>query len=153
MGSSVEFVVTVGFSTVVGRLGTLFETSFAVGDLAAAGEMAAEVRIPVRIPVNVCRRVTTPPEVLGVPAPLPVRKGGRADPATPILAEFRLVADEQADAGVRAGGLGALRGVIIGGGKAGLEKVSTDLETMPFFSVRIRMMEERLQPGVSSNAK
>ena len=133
MGSSVQFVATVGFSTVVGRLGTLFETSFAVGDLAAAGEMAAEVRIPVRIPVNVCRRVTTPPEVLGVPpAPLPVRKGGRADPATPILAEFRLVADdEHADAGVRAGGRGALRGVIIGGGKAGLEKVSTDLETIP----------------------
>ena len=151
MGSSVQVTVeTVGLSTVV-RLGTLFEASLEV-NVVAAGEMAAEVRIPVRIPVNVCRRVTTPPVALGVPL-LPVRKGGREDPATPILAEFRLVADEQADAGVRAGGLGALRGVIIGGGKAGLEKVSTDLETMPFFSVRIRMMEERLQPGVSSNAK
>ena len=152
MGSSVQLTVAiVGLSTVV-RLGTLFEASLEV-NVVAAGEMAAEVRIPVRIPVNVCRRVTTPPPVaLGVPL-LPVRKGGREDPATPILAEFRLVADEQADAGVRAGGLGALRGVIIGGGKAGLEKVSTDLETMPFFSVRIRMMEERLQPGVSSNAK
>ena len=152
MGSSVQLTVAIaGLSTVV-RLGTLFEASLEV-NVVAAGEMAAEVRIPVRIPVNVCRRVTTPPPVaLGVPL-LPVRKGGREDPATPILAEFRLVADEQADAGVRAGGLGALRGVIIGGGKAGLEKVSTDLETMPFFSVRIRMMEERLQPGVSSNAK
>ena len=151
MGSSVQVTVAIaGLSTVV-RLGTLFEASLEV-NVVAAGEMAAEVRIPVRIPVNVCRRVTTPPVALGVPL-LPVRKGGREDPATPILAEFRLVADEQADAGVRAGGLGALRGVIIGGGKAGLEKVSTDLETMPFFSVRIRMMEERLQPGVSSNAK
>ena len=151
MGSSVQVTVAIaGLSTVV-RLGTLFEASLEV-NVVAAGEMAADVRIPVRIPVNVCRRVTTPPVALGVPL-LPVRKGGREDPATPILAEFRLVADEQADAGVRAGGLGALRGVIIGGGKAGLEKVSTDLETMPFFSVRIRMMEERLQPGVSSNAK
>ena len=130
MGSSVQVTVaTVGLSTVV-RLGTLFEASLEV-NVVAAGEMAAEVRIPVRIPVNVCRRVTTPPVALGVPL-LPVRKGGREDPATPILAEFRLVADdEHADAGVRAGGRGALRGVIIGGGKAGLEKVSTDLETIP----------------------
>lgn len=73
-------------------------------------------------------------------------------PATPIRAEFRLVV-AVAEAGVRAGGLGALRGVIIGGGKAGFEKVSTDLDTRPFFSVRIRIIEDRLQPGVSSNAK
>ena len=37
----------------------------------------------------------------------------------------------EAEPGVLAGGLGALRGVIIGGGRAGLEKVSTDLETRP----------------------
>ena len=109
---------TFGFSA-VGRLGggaTLFEASAGV-----AGESAVEVRIPVRIPVRVCRRVATPE--LGVPPP--VWSGGR-EPATPIRAEFRLVVAE-AEAGVRAGGLGALRGVIIGGGKAGFEKVSTDL--------------------------
>ena len=56
--------------------------------------------------------------------------GGRGrEPATPIRAEFLLVAE--AEPGVFAGGLGALRGVIIGGGKAGFEKVSTDLETIP----------------------
>ena len=111
---------TTGFSA-VGRLGggtTLFEASAGV-----AGDSAVEVRIPVRIPVRVCRRVATPE--LGVPPPAQVWSGGR-EPATPIRAEFRLVVAE-AEAGVRAGGLGALRGVIIGGGKAGFEKVSTDL--------------------------
>lgn len=139
---------TTGFSA-VGRLGggaTLFEAS--VGSAAGvAGDSAVEVRIPVRIPVRVCRRLATP--VLGVLPPAQVWSGGR-EPATPIRAEFRLVV---ADAGVCAGGLGALRGVIIGGGKAGFEKVSTDLDTRPFFSVRIRIIEDRLQPGVSSNAK
>ena len=61
--------------------------------------------------------------------------------------------DGTAEAGVRAGGRGPLRGVIMGGGKAGLEKVSTDLETRPFFSVLILIIEDRLQPEVSSNAK
>lgn len=140
----------IGFSA-AGRLGggaTLFEAS--VGTAAGvAGDSAVEVRIPVRIPVRVCRRVATPE--LGVPPPAQVWSGGR-EPATPIRAEFRLVVAE-AEAGVRAGGLGALRGVIIGGGKAGFEKVSTDLDTRPFFSVRIRIIEDRLQPGVSSNAK
>jgi len=138
---------TTGFSA-VGRLGggaTLFEASVATAAAGVAGDSAVEVRIPVRIPVRVCRRVATPE--LGVPAQ--VRSGGR-EPATPIRAEFRLVV---AEAGVCAGGLGALRGVIIGGGKAGFEKVSTDLDTRPFFSVRIRIIEDRLQPGVSSNAK
>ena len=76
-------------------------------------------------------------------------------PATPILAEVlrvELVITVQ-DAGVLAGGLGTLRGVWIGGGNAGLVKVSTDLETSPFFSVRIRMMDDLLHPEVSSNAK
>ena len=109
---------TTGFSA-VGRLGggtTLFEASAGV-----AGDSAVEVRIPVRIPVRVCRRVATPE--LGVPPAAQVWRGWR-EPATPIRAEFRLVV---AEAGVHAGGLGALRGVIIGGGKAGFEKVSTDL--------------------------
>ena len=111
-----------GFSA-VGRLGggaTLFEASVGTAD-GVAGDSAVEVRIPVRIPVRVCRRVATPE--LGVPPP--AWRGGR-EPATPIRAEFRLVV-AVAEAGVRAGGLGALRGVIIGGGKAGFEKVSTDL--------------------------
>ena len=60
---------------------------------------------------------------------MPHGGGGGREPATPIRAEFLLVAD--AEPGVLAGGLGALRGVIIGGGRAGLEKVSTDLETRP----------------------
>ena len=114
-----------GFSA-VGRLGggaTLFEASVGIAAAGVAGDSAVEVRIPVRIPVRVCRRVATPE--LGVPPPAPVWSGGR-EPATPIRAEFRLVVAE-AEAGVRAGGLGALRGVIIGGGKAGFEKVSTDL--------------------------
>ena len=112
-----------GFSA-VGRLGggaTLFEASVGIAAAGVAGDSAVEVRIPVRIPVRVCRRVATPE--LGVPPP--EWSGGR-EPATPIRAEFRLVVAE-AEAGVRAGGLGALRGVIIGGGKAGFEKVSTDL--------------------------
>ena len=72
-------------------------------------------------------------------------------PATPIRAEvLRVVV---ADAGVLAGGLGTLRGVWMGGGNAGLVNVSTDLETRPFFSVRIRMIEDLLHPDVSSNAK
>ena len=114
---------TTGFSA-VGRLGggaTLFEASVATAAAGVAGDSAVEVRIPVRIPVRVCRRVPTPE--LGEPPPAQVWSGGR-EPATPIRAEFRLVV---AEAGVCAGGLGALRGVIIGGGKAGLEKVSTDL--------------------------
>lgn len=115
----------IGFSA-VGRLGggaTLFEASVDTAAAGVAGDSAVEVRIPVRIPVRVCRRVAT--LELGVPPPAQVRSGGR-EPATPIRAEFRLVVAE-AEAGVRAGGLGALRGVINGGGKAGFEKVSTDL--------------------------
>ena len=75
-------------------------------------------------------------------------------PATPIRAEVRRVEVVAiADAGVLAGGLGTLRGVFNGGGKAGLVKVSTDLETSPFFSVLILMIDDLLHPDVSSNAK
>lgn len=71
-------------------------------------------------------------------------------PAIPILAEVRLVVT--AEAGVLAAGLGPLLGVIMGGGSAGFVKVSTFLDTRPLLSVRIRMIEDRLQPGVSSKA-
>ena len=95
----------------------------------------------VLIPVKVCLLVTIVPLAKDLPA-------------TPILAEvLRVELVTVQDAGVLAGGLGTLRGVWIGGGNAGLVKVSTDLETSPFFSVRIRMMDERLHPDVSSNAK
>ena len=95
----------------------------------------------VLIPVKVCLLVTIVPLAKDLPA-------------TPILAEvLRVELVTVQDAGVLAGGLGTLRGVWIGGGNAGLVKVSTDLETSPFFSVRIRMMDDRLHPDVSSNAK
>ena len=95
----------------------------------------------VLIPVKVCLLVTIVPLAKDLPA-------------TPILAEvLRVELATVQDAGVLAGGLGTLRGVWIGGGNAGLVKVSTDLETSPFFSVRIRMMDDRLHPDVSSNAK
>ena len=95
----------------------------------------------VLIPVKVCLLVTIVPLAKDLPA-------------TPILAEvLRVELVTVQDAGVLAGGLGTLRGVWIGGGNAGLVKVSTDLETSPFFSVRIRMIDDRLHPDVSSNAK
>ena len=95
----------------------------------------------VLIPVKVCLLVTIVPLAKDLPA-------------TPILAEvLRVELVTVQDAGVLAGGLGTLRGVWIGGGNAGLVKVSTDLETSPFFSVRILMIDDLLHPDVSSNAK
>ena len=104
------------------------------------------------MPVNVCLRVTIMEDPgAAFPAKFPVPVNGVLTPATPMRAEFRRVVT--AEAGVRAGGRGALRGVIMGGGNAGLENVSMLFDTIPFFSVLIRIMEDRLQPEVSSKAK
>ena len=132
-------------------------------DAASVGLFRRDGPAKVRIPVKVCLLVTIPVPFDGVLPKLNdfVKKNYKIShvqeshkPAIPIRAEVRLVTFETgiADEGVFAGVLIPRLGVIIGGGNAGLVNVSTFLETIPLFSVRILMIEDLLHPGVSSNA-
>ena len=69
-------------------------------------------------------------------------------PVIPILADNRLevIGVLAVDMRIIAGGLPGVLGIIDGGSIAGFVKFSTDLETSPFFSVLMRMIDERLHP-------
>jgi hypothetical protein len=142
MGVTLAAIGSAFSSTIFGA--SIFITVFVEDGITAAVPVRGPRRGVVLIPVKVCRRVAA------VDATVPwATVGNRTAVATPIRAETRRVVGVT---GVRciSGGRDGVTVAFI----AGLVNVSTDFETIPFFSFLILMMEDLLQPeGPSSMTK